>query len=371
MKVILDRDVLSFGLSVVSRSAAVRTSLPILSHALLTANGDGLTIAASNLEHMAICTLPAEVQDPGSTTVPMKTLVDLVNALDGPVVLSSNDREVLSIRCGRSRSSIKGIAADEFVDVPEIFEPQVLLDPNEFQVMVQQVAICAARDESRPVLTGVSIQLDDSGLTMCSADGFRLAVRKSGASCDDPISIIVPAKALTEFRRIMGVVTRADSTAGSVGLTLGTGRCVLSYGGAVLIAQLIEGKFPDYTQIIPTSYTATVQADTGELLSAARIAGIFAREADNTVTLDVGADSIAVSGRGELGDNQVQLSASSSGDFQDLIIAFNGQYMIDMLRQLGTDDVALLMNTPMSPGVLRPVDGDDLTYVIMPIQLDS
>jgi len=376
MKVIVLQENLARGLGIVSRAVSPRSTLPVLANILIATDEGRLRLSATNLEMGITCWIAARIEGEGSTTVPSRTLADLVNTLPGDQVALNLDAstQTLNVRSGTSTNDIKGIDAQEFppMPVPDM-EGAVQLNVVDFKEMIHQVAFSASTDEARPVLMGVLVTVDGDKITMAAADGFRLSVRSAtlSAAAQQPVNIIVPARALNELARI---ASDGEETISMV-VPKGRGQVVIRVKDAELVSQLIDGTFSDYQQIIPRSYKSRTLVSTASLLKACKQAEIFAREGSNVARLDIKA------AQGEMEPSEVEISATSEEtgknetiveatvDGSGVLIAFNVKYLREALEVIRTPNVALETSAANSPGVVRPVGEDDFIHVIMPMHL--
>jgi len=376
MKVTVLQENLAHGLGIVSRAVSPRSTLPVLANVLVASDEGRLRLSATNLELGITCWIGARIDEEGSTTVPARTFVDLVNTLPVEQVNLSLDTstQTLNVRCGTSNTDIKCIDAQEFppLPVPDM-EGAIQLDVADFKEMIQQVVLAASTDEARPVLMGVLVTVENDQITMAAADGFRLSVRKATLSSPVPHSInaIIPARALGELARI---ASDGDEKISMV-IPKGRGQVVYRLKDVELVSQLIDGTFPDYQQIIPRSYKSRTLVSTASLVKACKQAEIFAREGSNVARLDIKAAS------GELQPSEVEISATSEEtgsnetvveatvDGGGLLIAFNVKFLREALEVIKTPNVALETSAPNAPGVIRPVGEDNFLYVIMPMHL--
>jgi DNA polymerase-3 subunit beta len=282
--------------------------------------------------------------------------------------------QTLNLRAARSEANIKGIDAQEFpiVTVPDGDTPGIPIESDVMRKAIEQVAFAAATDESRPILTGVLAQFEDRQLTLAAADGFRLSVRtvELPDAVSDPFSIIIPAEALTELRRVSG--NQEESI--TIHVTPERNQVIFSLTDVVLVSQLIDGNFPDYRQIIPRERNTHTVIDTAPFLKACKMAQIFARDAANISRIQVEPGSDLEPGRvrvsatsAETGEDVSEIDASIDGDSVE--IAFNVKYLIEVLSVTQVPQVSLDTTTPSSPGVIRPVGEDGFTHVIMPMHL--
>ena len=376
MKVSCSQDALARGLATVNRAVATRSTLPILSNILLETEEDRLKLSATNLEMGISCWIDSAVRAPGSTTVPARLLTDFVNSLpEGEVDLDLNGRnQTLKLASDRYKADIRGINADDFPLLPSVEEGvRFSLDPIELRSMIAQTVIASAHDDARPILTGVLLVADpDLGkLTLAAADGFRLSVREGelDAPIDGRVSIIVPARALIELQR----VANDEDDRVDVAITPNRNQILFQLRDIDIVSQLIEGSFPDYEKIVPAGHSTRVVINTKGLQAAARIASLFARDAANVVRMRVDAGdelggTVTVTAQAaEVGGNESEIEASVEGE--GLEVAFNAKYLLDVLGVVGSEQVALELGGPSSPGVIRPMGDTPFTHVIMPMHI--
>ncbi len=364
---------LAKGLGIVGRAVATRSTLPITANVLIATDEGRLKLAATNLEIALSCWVGAEVKEEGSITVPARLLGDFVNQLPTEkveITLAPRAKQ-LKLACARNQATLAGIDADDFPPIPSVQDGgSIELDPKELHEAISQVVFAAATDDSRPVLTGVDIAIAGNRLTFAAADGFRLSVRHVEISkpAKERVEVIVPSKALAELNRLL-----PDET-DPIEMTLNATRtqALFRLKNVELVAQLVQGTFPNYGQLIPESHTSRVVLDVGEFLRETRIASIFARDGSGIVRLqyspgeDVAPGRMQVSARAEeVGDNVGELDVSLEGEAGK--IAFNGRYLQDVLQVLDGGRVALEASGPSNPGVFRIVGDESYVHVVMPM----
>jgi len=361
------------GLGIVGRAVATRSTLPQTSHVLIASDDGRLKLAATNLEIAITCWLGAQVEEEGAITIPARLLTDFVNSLPGEridMALAPRARQ-LHIVCGRNEATIAGMDAADFPPIPALGEGLSLsLDPRALRKAITQVEFAAASDDTRPVLTGIHTLLEDRDLTLAAADGFRLAVHKLALEEETPerLEVIIPARAMRELERLMG--EEQDPIQMSFNANQSQVRFRLK--NAEMVAQLIQGTFPNYSQLIPQSYTSRSIIDLREFLRETRIASIFARDGSGIVRLeiqpgeDVAPGKVIISARAEeIGDHRGELDTAVEGESAK--VAFNSKYLQDVLQVLDCDQVALETTSASSPGVFRPVGSENYIHVVMPM----
>ncbi len=374
MRVSVLQENLYKGLSIVSRAIQSRPTLPILANVMLSTDDARLQLSATNLELGITAWIGAKVEQDGAITVPAKTLQELVSTLPPERVDIDLDVRTLTmhLRCGARSANIKGMDAAEFPRVPEFDAAHAIpVKGPVFKEMIDQVVFAAAKEDNRPILTGILMRFEGDVLTLASADGYRLSVRTTELefNAGDREPLIVPSRTLQELSRI---ISDEDEEV-LIGLPDGRGQVMFGLRSVVIVSQLIEGKFPDYEAIIPRSYETSILAYTDDLLAACKSSEVFAKDSANTAKILVEPSGmpntpgkITVAGQSqEKGDAEAPLDASIEG--RSMEIAFNIRYLIDVLNVIREDQVVLETSGPTAPGVVRPAGRDDFIHVIMPM----
>src|SRR5437764_3120081 len=369
MKVTCRPAVLGQALQVVSRAISSRTTLPILNNILIETTADGLALTATNLEIGTRQIVPAEVSVEGSTTAPARLLTDFVSTLPDDDLEMTLDAptQSLNLRCARFDTHIKCIEAEEFQPGPGPDEGDRLEVALEDLVRaVEQTQMAASTDEARPVLTGVLVQVQGGSLTLAATDGHRLAVRKLAAagSTDLEASLIVPARALAELSRVL----KGEPGRVEVIISKARNQVFFRAGTSEVTSRLIDGTYPNYSQVIPSKSSTRIRVPTAELTQTVRAVSLFARDSANVIRLRAQGSTLLLSATtNEVGDSKAEVSAKVDGS--EIQIAFNARYILDALSVLGSDEVELQFDGPLSPGLIRTPESDDYLYVIMPIRV--
>ncbi len=371
MRVSCLQENLAKGLATVGRAVATRSTLPVLSNVMLATDQGRLKLSATDLEIGINCWVGAKVEEEGAITVPARLLIDFVNALPAERIDMSLDvrTQELALTCARYEAHIKGIDAQEFPLIPtaEDGDYQIMLEPSLLRQMISQVTFAAATDESRPILTGVLVKFDGPQLTMAAADGFRLSVRHARLEnpVSEPLSVIIPARALAELGRI----SSDEELPIGLSITSSRSQALFHLSNTDLVSQLIEGRFPDYNQIIPRSHNTQTTVSTDQFFKACRTANIFARSEANIVRLRIGDTKMVINASSaEMGDNVTEIDAQIAGEPIEEI-AFNVRFLLDVLSVADSAQVVLETTIPSSPGVIKPVGSEDFVHVIMPMHV--
>jgi DNA polymerase-3 subunit beta len=374
---------LSRGLNIVGRAVSARSTLPVLGNILLATDEGRLKLAATNLEIGISCWIGAKVEDDGAVTVPARLLSEFVGQL--PAERIDMDLSVrtlmLNLKCARYDTNIKGIDASEFPIIPTSDGADAIrIEADTLRKMINQVVFAAATDESRPTLTGVNARFNGKRLTLAATDGFRLAVRSTelAAAVPEKSEVIIPARALSELSRIIGLLPKADGEAQMVEITIASARNQILFHlpDVDMVSQLIDANFPNYEAIIPKSFATRTIIDTQATLRALRVANLFARDSSNIVRFQMTpghdgapANLTMTATSAESGDNLANLDAIIEGPEGE--IAFNGRYMLDVLSIIDEPQIALETTRPSAPGIVRPVGvgPEEFTCVVMPMHI--
>jgi len=275
------------------------------------------------------------------------------------------------LKCARFEARISGVDAKDFPPIPTVDDGvKTTVEVEALRQGINQVVFAAATEESRPVLTGVSARFEKDSLVLAAADGFRLSVYELPitTTVSQKTEVIIPAHTLAELNRLI-----ADQEE-PVDITLNPNKSQVLFHlqNINLVSQLIQGTFPNYSQLIPQSYTTRVIVNVSDFLQATRTASIFARDGSGIVRLmvtpggEASPGKLSVSARSEeIGDDVGEIDATVEGD--ESKIAFNGKYLNDVLSVLHESQVALEITNASSPGLIRPVGTDNYTHVIMPM----
>lgn len=372
MKLSCLQENLARGLSVVGRAVASRSTLPITQNVLLSTEQSMLKISATDLNMAMTTWIGAQVEEEGAITVPARLLSDFVNSLPPERIdMEATSKPVgLNVKCVSFESNISGSPADDFPPIPAVEGGLAAkIEPDTLREAIGRVAFAAATEDSRPVLTGVKTEITGDEFKFAAADGFRLAVY-SGKLAEPPsedIEFLIPARVLNEISRLLGTQQKAVEFM----VTPSSNQALFRVEDVEIVSSLIAGNFPNYNQLIPQSFTTRVVLNSDDFLRATRTAAIFARDGSGIIRLQMGPGEddapghLTVSSRAEeVGDNEGQLGATVEGE--DAKIAFNSKYLTDVLDVLN-GDVAMEVSSPSSPGVLKPVEGDDYVHVVMPM----
>jgi DNA polymerase-3 subunit beta len=359
-----DRDALSEALQTVQRGVSSRPGIPALTGVLMDAAEDGrLTLTTTDLEVSARLSVEVQTQEPGIALIPARLLGDTVKSLSDAPVEFEADRSQAILRCAAYEGTLRLLPAEDFPGVQEPTGTRVSVEAGRFAEAVSQVGRAASRDEARPVLTGVLLEISREGVVLVATDSYRLSIRDLVATSDAEAKAIVPERALAEAGR----AASADEK-GTVELFVDEAQVSFRVGQLTLTSRLIEGEFPNYRQLLPDAHESRLTISRQQLLDAVRRVGLLARDT-TPVRLEFNALGVKLSSSSpDLGQAVETVEARYEGE--DLTVAFNPQYLADGLTAATGETVRVDVRDGLKPGVVRG-DGDEFTYLVMPVRLPA
>jgi DNA polymerase-3 subunit beta len=401
MKLVCTQTDLNTNLSLVSRAVPSRPTHPVLGNVLLAADIETqqVRLTAFDLSLGIQTSFAAQVEDGGEITIPAKLLTEIVSRLpEGEITLEDKegeagegegDRLIVTLTSASGRYQVRGMGSSEFPELPHIEAGVAINLPVEALIEGLRGSLFAtSSDETKQVLTGVHLTVQQDGLEFAATDGHRLAVVQTtnqspaeqeeaqssspetaemlrGSDASD-LELTLPARALRELERMLGMHQSTDS----VTLHFEQGQIVFQGEEHRLTSRTLEGQYPAYRQLIPRQFQRQITIERRQLLSAVERIAVLADQKNNIVKFSIDSVnqrlSISVEAQ-DVGNGRESMSAQVSGDSLD--IAFNVKYLIDGLKALSTSDIQMQMNTGNSPVILTPLGGLKMIYLIMPVQI--
>ena len=379
MKFKISQSDFSKTLSVAGRSILTKANLPILSNVLISTSKNKLEILSTNLETATKASIPCRTEIEGKITIPGRTLMEFISQLpEGEVTFEKLGEEVLLSTKGYN-ARIPTIAPEEFPAIPKIEKgEEVKIKTEDFVRGVAEVAFCAAQDEGRPILTGVFCEFKGNKLSLVATDGYRLSFREipiEKSPSDKNIKIVVPARAVSEVAKV--IIENLGGETGELSLVIADSLNQINFkvGNVEFTSRLIEGEFPGWQKIIPSSFTTKARLPKSEFIKLVRIASIFARDSGNIVRLKLENASASkkgiltvLSSAAQVGSTDAQIEAEMTGKGGE--IAFNFRYLLEVLSIISSEEVNFEMIESLNPGRITGVDEkDSFFHIIMPVRL--
>lgn len=345
-----------------------RNTMPILVNVLLEAENDHLKVFATDLEVSLTDQAKATVHQPGRVAVSAKKLFEITKELaDGPIRLVKKENNWLTIEQGRYRSQLVGVSAEEYPIFPTVSSQGFLkIQAPVLKEMIDKTIYSVSNDETRYHLNGVYFEIfENSILRMVATDGHRLSlVSKTVDNLGSVVNqgVIIPRKGLHEIKKIIETV---DQT---VEIAIEGSQFILRHSSAILMIRLIEGKYPNYQQFIPSKLGQKIQINRDAFLSSLKKVSMMANEKSKAVLLNLQKGKMEISSNNpELGEAKDEIEIDYQG--QDLKVGFNARYIQDVLASINQDQVDFELNDHVSPGLMRPHDDSSYTCVVMPMRI--
>lgn len=361
MRIRAERDDLADVFSRANRGVGVRPAQAILQGVLCEVQGSSLRVTGTDLEMTVRTTTEVEVLDEGSVVVPARLATEAIRKMPaGAVTVTAKEGEVEIVGAG-PRFSLRGLPVEEFPRVGDIdFEGAVETDGDELASAVAQATVGASVDTARPVLTGVLFEPDEEGVRLVATDSYRLAVRKvAGLSISG--TGLVPARGLKELSRTIG--------AAKVRMGIQQREAVFGSTRGSLTLRLIEGTFPNYRVLLPESYPNKVTVTREGLLEALGRASLVAEDhIPVRLRLMDGGVEMTVT-RQDVGGESEHIPGDYEGEAEDVVIAFNPRYLTEGVSAIDADEVQIEVMDGLKPSVIRGVDDDRFTYLLMPVRI--
>ena len=373
MKYTCIKENLEKALDLVSGTAGKQVNLPILLNILIQAEESGIKLTSTNLEMAVKVQVRAKVESTGSFTVPAKTLTDFIHLLpEDQVEMELIDNELV-VRCGNSSTKIKGMPADEYPVVPEIEEEHgYTIKVDELKQALGQTVFAAAKNEVRPELAGVYFGLFTDrfeGLIIAATDSYRLAERQVKVEQGkDVVKAIVPARTVQEVIRLLSLGKESNGET-QVRLWVNDNQLAIRYDSFELTSRLVEGKYPDYTQIVPTNFKTSALFSVSAMIKKIKAASLFTTIGVNAVAFDLNAQegTVAISSTStQTGEHASEMDAEVSGEENSILL--NHRYVLDGLQNLDSEEGEFKMNGADSPCLFKAKGNEDYLYIVMPIR---
>jgi DNA polymerase-3 subunit beta len=353
--------------SIVARGVSGRSTQPIQSNIYLEAKEGTLRLAASDLEYLNIeAVLPADVVEEGAATVPADKLGEIMARLpNADVRMTGKENYGMNITCGRAVFELPGKPASDFSTLPPPADAFTFTLPQSgLRKLLQRTVFSTSRDESRPILTGALFRISTGQIEVVATDTYRLALQTLAADVEiaEPRSVILSRQALSEVMKIVG------NNDDPITISISDSQAEFSLPAVKLSTRLIEGQFVNYGKVVPSGFQRRIIADRQELAAVLARSVIIAKDDNNRIVLRTDDGSLRIAAEApDRGEVEEVVSIKLEGE--DIEIAFNARYMLDMLEAVDTAEVVLELSGPLNSGALKPVGDDSYLYVLMPMQI--
>lgn len=363
MKIKVQKEALLKSLQKVSNIIGSRTTLPIMANVLMEAKDGRLTLTTTDLELRMTTSLEVEVEEPGVTTLPVKKLVGLIAKLrQGVVSIESNENHHSEIKCGTVSIMLLGLDPDGFPELPEFeVKRNVKVKQVELAAIIDRISYSASTDDSRKVLQGLLFSIRDSKITAVATDGKRLAIVErelEEAPTGEDGDVIVTLKSVNEVKRLL-------SDEGDVNIEIGEKQIKFIVNDAVVVSKLIEGTYPNYAQVVPSSFKKSIEIPCEAFMYAIEILSVTVSDSSSpNIKLTFDNNKLLFEVNSAIGEG----SESIEIPYEDeaMSASFNPNFLLDPFKHLPMEKVTLKINDVVSPISIQ--SGDGFIYVIMPMR---
>ena len=353
-------------LSTVDKAVSTRTTIPVLKGILLNVKDNRLFLTASDLDLSIETSIEVQAEKEGSLVVNAKLFEEIIRKLPSAIVKIEEVAGKLLISCLGSEFNIVTMASDEFPSIGMVNElNKVVISKETLKDLIKRTSFAASIDEKKGSLTGCLMQFDKSFLEIAALDGFRMAVAKEAISDKASRSVIIPARILIEVSKIL-----SESSSNEVSLILDEKKAEVFSDETRIVIRLLEGEFIKYKDIIPSEYKTRIIVSAKEMQDAIERASLLAKEGkNNLIKLEIADGNIEITSRSEEGNVKENVSAEIEGE--NITIGFNSKYLIDVLKVVPDDEIAIEMGTAVSACIVKPVSGDNYLYLVLPVRISA
>lgn len=367
MKFICEKSKLQEAISIAQKAITGKSTMPILEGIYIKAQKGSLTLIGSDVDVSIETKVQADVIEEGSIVVDAKLFGEIIRKLPNDKViiekLGSEESNTIQITCKKSIFNLLYMNASDFPDLPNITETKIFSIPqNLLKNMIKGTSFAISQDETRPILQGILFEVKDSYLNLVALDGYRLAIKKELIESENTISSVIPGKTLNEVAKIL------EDSEDVVDITFTTNHILFNLGVTKVISRLLEGEFIKYNSLLPQEYKGVITVNRQELQNGIERASLMAKEGNtNLIKFDIKGDTLIITSNSQLGKVREEVSITLQGE--EIEIAFNSKYLLDVLKSMDEDDVILELTSSVSPCVIKNKDLKNSKYLVLPVRL--
>lgn len=352
------------GVIISNKAITGKTTMPILEGIYIKATKDGLTLIGSDMDVSIETKVEAHVEEEGMIVVDSKLFSEIIRKLpNSDIRIETLDNDIIQITCHKSTFNLVYMNGEDYPALPEINENLSIEVPqNILKNMIKGTSFAIAQDETRPILQGILFEVNDKQLNLVALDGYRLAVRSEFLDNDNNIEVVIPGKTLNEVSRIL------EDVSNIVKITFTDNHIVFNLNNTKVISRLLEGKFVNYSSLLPQEYKILVEVNKQDLQNCIERASLMSKDSNsNLIKLEFNEDNAIITSNSQLGKVREELSINLQGE--DLQIAFNSRYLLDVLKNIDEDEIVMEMTSSVSPCVIKCKDSSNSRYLVLPVRL--
>lgn len=363
MKIRINQRLLSSHINIVQKGISSRTTLQILDGILLQTVNGKLKLTATDLEIGIETYVDCEIIEEGATVINSRIFGDIVKKLpDSTINIEVKDNNI-NIKCESSEFNLLGNNPIEYPELPTIENQNSFKIPNDlFKSAVRQTVFATTQDETRPILTGVLLEINENKGSFIALDGYRLSLRSIPINSNEDIKIVIPGRVLGELNKIL------DDDESEVIISTSPGNVMFNLGDTIVSSRLLEGQFLNYKDIIRVDHKTRIVTNRRELQNSLERASLLAKEEKaNLVKLNISDNEVSIKSNTEIGNVHENIEAEQDGD--NINIAFNSKYLLDGIKVIDSENIELLFMGSLNPCIIKPINDIDYTYLVLPVRL--
>lgn len=364
MKLTVTRQELLDRLGNIQNIVEKRNTMPVLSHFLLDAKRGGSTITATDIETAIREPIEVSVESEGVLCIPARKLFEIVREVEDDITIESEDSQWIKVKAGKSSFRLACLAPEEFPSWPVMEEStRITMEPATLGHLIERTIYSAGESDTRYTLNGLLFHMEGTKLIVVGTDGHRMALMESDLSdkVEPGLKVIVPRKTASEFRKFLG-------REGNVTITVGSNHILFRIADIEFLARLIEGTYPNYSQVIPSGNTKLATISRDLFVKALKRVSVMSRERSNAIKIDIaGAELKLTSSNPDIGEANDEVAIAYQGE--PISAGFNARYILDVLSAMETDEVVFALNEQLSPTLLTEVGNERYKCVVMPMRI--
>ncbi|ALB48607.1 DNA polymerase III subunit beta [Clostridium beijerinckii] len=352
------------GISIVQKAITGRSTMPILEGIYINASNSTITLIGSDMDVSIQTLVDATIMEEGSIVIDAKIFGEIIRKLPNSTIkIETMENQLIKITCEKSIFDVVYMNTNEFPELPEINENlKISVNQNILKNMIKGTSFAIAQDETRPILQGILFEVRNKNLNLVALDGYRLAIKSEFLDTDIDIEVVIPGKTLNEVSKILEDIDEI------VDITFTNNHILFNLKRTKIISRLLEGKFINYKSLLPQEHKLFVNVNRQELQNAIERASLMAKDGNtNLIKLDLHQDNLVITSNSQLGKVRDEISIKLQGD--EIEIAFNSKYLLDVLKNMEDNEVVMKMTSGISPCVIEENSNENAKYLVLPVRL--
>jgi DNA polymerase-3 subunit beta len=352
------------GISIVQKAITGKSTMPILEGIYISTNKSTLTLIGSDMDVSIETSVDAAIIEEGSIVIDAKIFGEIIRKLpNSSIKIETIENQLIKLTCEKSVFDVVYMNTNEFPELPKINEDlKVSVNQSILKNMIKGTSFAVAQDETRPILQGILFEVKNKNLNLVALDGYRLAIKSEFLDTDIDIEVVIPGKTLNEVSKIL------EDIDDIVDITFTNNHILFNLEKTKIISRLLEGKFINYNSLLPQEHKLFVNVNRQELQNAIERASLMAKDGNtNLIKLDLQQDNLIITSNSQLGKVREEISIKLQGE--EIEIAFNSKYLLDVLKNMEDNEVVMKMTSGISPCVIQEKSNENAKYLVLPVRL--